>query len=162
MQLLAAESFKDLADGPARADFQQIYNAPAAVTLFPTLYPADLGQNQANVLSLDASGREWLAQQVVNGAPYVVARIVGPTGGNDSLFAWDSGAGPATGGEAPALTLSLGAAPATPPPLPTEVVSVVTSHPDAGQRIDGRRASADGHRGGDWRSERRRRLSIAR
>jgi hypothetical protein len=129
VQLLAAESFKDLTDGPARADFQQIYNAPAAVTLFPTLYPADLGQNQANVLSLDASGREWLAQQVVSGAPYVVARIVGPTGGNDSLFAWDSGAGPATGGEAPALTLSLGAAPATPPPLPTEVVSVVTLTP---------------------------------
>ena len=129
VQLLAAENFKDLTDGPARADFQQIYNAPAAVTLFPTLYPADLGQNQANVLSLDASGREWLAQQVVNGAPYVVARIIGPTGGNDSLFAWDSGAGPATGGEAPALTLSLGAAPPTPPPLPTEVVSVVTFTP---------------------------------
>ena len=129
VQLLAAESFKDLADGPARADFQQIYSAPAAVTLLPTLYPVDLGQNEANVLALDASGREWLAQQVVNGAPYVIARIVGPTGGNDSLFAWDSGAGPATGGEAPTLTLSLGAAPPTPPPLPTEVVSVVTFTP---------------------------------
>ena len=129
VQLLAAESFKDLADGPARADFQQIYSAPAAVTLLPTLYPADLGQNQVNLLSLDASGREWLAQQVANGAPYVVARITGPTSGNDTLFAWDSGAGPATVGEAPKLTLSTGAAPPTPPPLPTEVVIVVTSTP---------------------------------
>jgi hypothetical protein len=129
VQLLAAENFKALTDGPARADFQQIYSAPAAVTLLPTLFPADLGQNRANLLSLDASGREWLAQQVVNGAPYVVARIVGPTGGNDSLFAWDSGAGPATGGEAPKLTLSLGAAPPTPPPLPTEVMIVVTFTP---------------------------------
>ncbi len=129
VQLLAAESFKDVAGGPARADFQQIFNAPAAVTLFPTLYPADLGPNQANVLALDASGREWLAQQVADGAPYVIARIVGPTGGRESLFAWDSGAGPATAGEAPKLTLNLGAAPATPPPLPTEVVMVATLTP---------------------------------
>ena len=118
VQLLAAESFKDLADGPARADFQQIFSAPAAVTLLPTLYPADLGQNQVNLLSLDASGREWLAQQVANGAPYVIARIVGPTSGNDTLFAWDSGAGPATVGEAPKLTLNTGAAPPTPPRCP--------------------------------------------
>ena len=126
VQLIAADNFKNLADGPARADFQQIYSAPAAVTLLPTLYPADLGRNQANVLSLDASAREWLAKQVVDGAPYVVARIVGPTGGKDTLFAWDSGSGPATGGEAPKLTLNLGAAPPTPPPLPTEIVVVVT------------------------------------
>jgi hypothetical protein len=129
VQLLAAESFKNLAGGPARANFQQILSAPTAVTLLPTLYPADLGKNQANILALDASGREWLAQQVANGAPYIVARIVGPTSGNDSLFAWDSGAGPATGGEAPKLILSLGAAPPTPPPLPTEVVFIATLTP---------------------------------
>ena len=126
VQLLSPDAFKDLTDDPSRAGFQQIFNAPAAATLFPTLYPADLGQNRVNELSLDASGREWLAQQIVDGVPYVIARIVGPTGGNDSLFAWDSGAGPATGGEAPKLTLSLGAAPPTPPPLPTEVVIVIT------------------------------------
>ena len=129
VQLLAPDAFKDLEDNPGRADFQRLFNAPAAATLFPTLYPADLGRGQANVLSLDASGREWLAGQLLAGAPVPIARLVGPTGGGDSLFAWDSGAGPATSGEAPKLTLSLGAAPPTPPPLPTEIVILTTLTP---------------------------------
>ena len=126
VQLLSPKALQDAADNPARADFRTLFNAPVDATLFPTLYPADLGPGQVNSLALDASAREWLAQQVVDGVPYVIARIVGPTGGGDTLFAWDSGAGPATAGEAPKLLLALGPVPPTPPPLPTEAVIIAT------------------------------------
>ncbi len=125
VQLLPADALEDF----ARADFQALYNTPAAVTLFPTLYPADLDQGGANVLAFDASARHWLEAQVLAGAPAVVARITGPAGGGSTLFAWDSGLGPATLGEAPQLLLTLGAAPATPPPLPTEIVTIATLTP---------------------------------
>lgn len=111
-----------------RADFQALFNAPAAVTLFPTLFPADLAVGETNTLVLDAAAQAWLAEQIAAGAPAIIARIVGP-GGGDTLFAWDSGAGPATAGEAPQLVISFGPPPATPPPLPTEAVIVATLTP---------------------------------
>ena len=67
--------------------------------------------------------RPWTAR------PSVIFRIVGPAGGEDTLFAWDSGTGPATRGNAPQLVLGLGAPPATPPPLSTEQVIVATLTP---------------------------------
>lgn len=109
----------------ARADFQALFNVPAAVTLFPTLFPADLAVGNVNLLPLDGAAQAWLAEQITAGAPAIIARITGP-GGGDTLFAWDSGAGPATAGEAPQLVLGFGPAPATPPPLPTEAVIVAT------------------------------------
>jgi len=125
VQLLSVTSLPD----PSRANFQALVNAPAAVTLFPTLYPADLGMGKVNRFTFDRAAREWLAQQIASGAGSVIVRITGPAGGADSLFAWDSGTGPATGGEPPLLELRLGASPATPPPLPTEVVIVVILTP---------------------------------
>jgi len=124
VQLLAADAMKEF----ARADFQALFNAAAGVTLFPAFYPADLGENRMQELRLDASARAWLAEQVVNGAPAVIARIIGPAAG-DTLFAWDSGSGPASGGNGPQLALNLGPAPATPPPLPTQQVIVATLTP---------------------------------
>jgi hypothetical protein len=125
VQLLPADAIPDL----ARADFQALFSAPAAITLLPTLYSADLASNQVNTLSLDEGGRNWLAQQIADGRSSLIIRITGPASGADTLFAWDSGAGPATAGEGPRLLLGVSAAPPTPPPLPTEAVSIATLTP---------------------------------
>ncbi len=98
------------------------------MTLFPTFFAADLGEGRVNVAAFDEGGRTWLESQLRDGKTSLIARIVGP-GGGESLFAWDSGAGPATGGQGPALVLALGPAPATAPPLPTEAVIVATDTP---------------------------------
>ncbi len=125
VQLLAADAFKDF----ARADFQTLFNAPAAVTLLPTLFAADLNANAENTWTFDPAARTWLQEQIAAGATGIIARIVGPTGGESTLFAWDSGTGPATLGAGPVLNLALGPAPATPPPLPTQPVIVATLTP---------------------------------
>ncbi len=124
IQVVPGESLPDY----ARSDFQTLLNVPGAVTLFPTFFAADLGKGRANVAAFDDAGRAWLENQLRDGKTSFVARIVGP-GGGDTLFGWDSGAGPATGGEGPQLVLALGPAPATAPPLPTEAVIVATDTP---------------------------------
>lgn len=108
------------------ASFQEIFNAPAAVTLIPTFFAADLGAGEENVAELDAASRAWLEGQLLDAADAIILRITGPSGGADTLFAWDSGAGPATFGEGPELVIALGPLPATAPPLPTEAVIVAT------------------------------------
>jgi hypothetical protein len=125
VQLLPSSTITDL----AKVDFQALLNAPAAVTLLPGLYPADLAPNEVNTLSLDEAGRNWLAKEIAAGQADLVVRITGPSGGENTLFAWDSGAGPASAGEPPRLVISLAAPPATPPPLPTEAVIVATLTP---------------------------------
>jgi hypothetical protein len=125
VQLLPADGLPDLAS----ADFQGLFNAPAAVTLLPSFFPADLAPNQVNTLSLDEAGRDWLTQQIADGKTSLLIRILGSAGGDDTLFAWDSGAGPATTGQPPRLVLSLGAPPRTPAPTPTEPVLVATLTP---------------------------------
>ncbi len=125
VQLLPASALPDY----TRAEFQAVFNVPAAVTLLPTLYPADLTVGRPNTWAVDPGGREWLAGQLLDGATAVIARLIGPTGGDDTLFAWDSGAGPATLGAGPQLVLHLGPPPPTPPPLPTEAVIVATLTP---------------------------------
>ncbi len=124
VQLLAETALPDF----AAADFQALLNAPASVTLFPTFFPADLDAGEINVAELDAAGRAWLEKQIADGATAVIARITGPTRG-ETLFAWDSGSGPATVGEGPEFVIAFGPAPATAPPLPTEAVIVATDTP---------------------------------
>ena len=124
-QLLTTQALPDL----ARADFQTVFNAPAAVSLFPVLSAANLAPNAVNTWTLDAAARTWLADQVTKGATSIILRLSGPTGGDDTLFAWDSGAGPATAGNPPLLVVSLGPPPATAPPLPTDAVIVATLTP---------------------------------
>lgn len=124
-QLLDEKSVPDL----ARAGFQTLYNAPAAVTLFPVLMPVDLGVGYVSMFALDEGARRWLQQQVLDGKESVIVRIVGPMGGRDTLFAWDSGSGPTSKGDAPQLVLSLGAPPETPPALPAEQFIVATLTP---------------------------------
>lgn len=124
VQVAPAASLPDF----SRADFQTLFNLPPAVTLFPSFFAADLGKGRANVAAFDEGGRAWLESQLRDGNTGVIVRIVGP-GGGDSLFAWDSGSGPASSGEGPQLVLALGPAPATAPPLPTEAVLVATDTP---------------------------------
>jgi hypothetical protein len=127
VQLLEAGAFPDF----ARTDVQPLLNAPAAITLFPVLSPADLQSGRVNTFPLDQRARNWLAQKVADGETEVIARITGPAGGSNTLFAWDSGSGAGTTGEAPQLVLNLGPAPQTPPPLPTQqyIVATVTPTP---------------------------------
>ncbi len=129
-----------------QVNFQTLLSIPAQVTLFPELYPADLGVGQVNIVNLDASARAWLQEQILLGENEIVARITGP-GGGDSLFAWDSGDGPATAGEAPRLILSLDAPPPTAPPLPTDVFLVATLTPTPENVLDGRRRDRHEHPG---------------
>jgi hypothetical protein len=115
-----------------RSGFQALYNAEVAVSLFPTLSAKDLGVGERNTLALDAEGRQWLEQQVLNGSTTILARIIGPSGGDETLFGWDSGVGPGTRGNPPQFALTLGPAPKTPPPLatPLMIVATLTSTPE--------------------------------
>ena len=125
VQILDTKEIRDF----ARSDFQALYNAPAAVTLFPSLTAKDLGVRRVNSLSLDATARDWLSRQVLDGTTSVIVRLTGPDGAPPSLFAWDSGSGQMSGGAGPRLVLNMGAPPATPPPLPTRPTLVVTATP---------------------------------
>ncbi len=125
VSLLAPEAVNEL----ARADFQTLLNAPAAITLVPTLNADQLGVNQTNTWDLDPAGRAWIDKQLLDGKTTVLIRLTGPSGGDPTLFAWDSGSGPATAGLPPKLVLSLGPLPATVPALPTQDVVVATISP---------------------------------
>lgn len=125
VQLLAGGKLEEF----ARSDFQTIFNSTPDITLFPVLEAHQLGNNQVNRWVLDEDARRWLEQQVVDEEEYVVLRIIGPVGGDATLFAWDSGIGPATGGNGPQLLLNLGPAPATPPPTPTRELIIATLTP---------------------------------
>lgn len=125
LQLLATEKMAEF----ARSDFQTVFNAPADITLFPVLEAQQVGNNRVNQWVLDAEALRWLESQIVDEAGYVVMRLVGPVGGEETLFAWDSGSGPGTGGNGPQLVLNLGAAPATPPPTPTRQLVIATLTP---------------------------------
>ena len=96
VQILDTKEVRDF----ARSDFQAIYNAPAAVTLFPSLTAKDLGVRRVNTLTFDATARDWLNRQVLDGTTSVIVRLIGPDGAPPSLFAWDSGSGQMSGGAA--------------------------------------------------------------
>ncbi len=122
LQLLSQDAVPDF----RAADYQAITVAPAAANLLPTLFPADLSTGKINEWQFDPSARAWLQEQILNGATEAWVRIIGPTGGGDTLFAWDSGFGPATRGVRPKLMLTLEQPQDTPPPLPTEPLVVGT------------------------------------
>ena len=125
VQLLSGDAIRDL----PRADFQTVFNAPAPVSLFPVLDAANLQSGQVNSWELDSGAQTWLGQQVIDGATSVIVRILGPAGGANTLFAWDSGSGPASSGNGPQIVLSLASAPATPPPAATRNFIVATLPP---------------------------------
>ncbi len=84
-------------------------------------------RRRTNTWSLDENGLRWLEQQLLDGATSVYLRIqASPDADRKNLFAWDSGVGAETQGDAPLLMVNVGPAPATPPPLPTKPVFVAT------------------------------------
>ncbi len=119
-QILAQTALPDF----RAADYQAISTAPAAASLLPTLFPADLTAGGANTWQLDPSTLDWIEQQLLNGSTELWVRLTGPTGGGDTLFAWDSGFGPATRGSRPQLRIYIDQPPDTPPPLPTEPIII--------------------------------------
>lgn len=128
VQLVPESSLAEL----TQADFLTFYSAPASITLFPQLHAADLGREQVNTWTLDETIRAWLEQQLLDGATSVTVRISAATPDGETLFAWDSGLGPETAGDAATLLLSVGAPPPTLPPLPTRplIVATLTPVPD--------------------------------
>ena len=73
VQILDTKEIKDF----ARSDFQTLYNAPAAVTLFPSLTAKDLGVRRVNTLTFDATALDWLSRQVLDGATSIIVRLTG-------------------------------------------------------------------------------------
>lgn len=112
-----------------RLDFQTVFNLPASISLLPTLRSEDLGEGVTNIWLLGPAERAWIADQLLAGKSSILVRVTGPTGGDASLFSWDSGVGTLAGDHQPELHMRLGPAPATPPPLPTPRFVVATSTP---------------------------------
>ncbi|MCB9139526.1 MAG: PD40 domain-containing protein [Caldilineaceae bacterium] len=123
VQLVAQESL----DALNEADFLTAYSAPASITL-ALLSSEELAAGKANAFEFEPAVLLWLEQQLLNGAQSMSVRLLADTDG-ETLFAWDSGVGPETAGNAPTLTLSIGEPPPTPPPLPTKPFMVATLTP---------------------------------
>ncbi len=123
IQLIAEEALPNLAS----VDFLTLLSAPAALTLAP-LSTEQLAEREANVWELEPDVRAWIETQLLQGAQSIIVRIQAQTKA-ETLFAWDSGLGPQTSGEAPILLLSGGVAPSTPPVLPTKPFIVATLTP---------------------------------
>lgn len=100
------------------SSFMSIFSAPSSITL-PPVRAAELAAGEVNVWEMDELTRTWLAQQLVDGAQSLIVRIKAVTENVDTLFAWDSGFGAESQGNAPKLIVNLGPPPATPPPTPT-------------------------------------------
>lgn len=114
-------------------NFEQIQEALLWSTLQPALASEELGEGRANLFEFSPDQLVLLEERIKRGSDrfgrFVSFRIDGPAEGDDNLFAWDSGYGPASKGAAaaPALFLSLGPAPeATPPPYYVVITSTPT------------------------------------
>ena len=140
VQLIAEEALPQLPG----SDFTTVFVAPASITLSPQLGPSDVAPGTVNEWTLDSNARSWIFQQLIDGATSVVVRIAPFTVGADSLFAWDSGIGSESGGQAPTLVLRVGAPPPTPPPTPTHpvLVATLTSEPENVLTVVARSATA--------------------
>ncbi len=110
------------------ASFLDLYGAPGAVTLLPNVESSALAEGAVTSWTLDDATRRWIVQQRIDGAATLTLRIIGSTEG-DSLFAWDSGLGPESKGDAPTLKLSVGPPPPTPPAMPTFDLVIATATP---------------------------------
>jgi hypothetical protein len=113
----------------SRASFQEIHNAAVVQTILPPLSQADLAPFAANQFIFSEPQLRLLEQALVDNQTQIAFRLDGPEVGGDDLFTWDSGYGPATRDNPPALLIVAGPAPATPPPIPTQDFVVVTSTP---------------------------------
>lgn len=125
IQLIAEEALPNLAS----ADFLSLLSAPASLSLSPAINERALVVDGVNTWEFDTEASTWLQEQLLQGATALTMRLTANTNGQDTLFAWDSGVGAATTDRGPALLLSVGPAPATPPLLPTKPFVVATHTP---------------------------------
>ncbi|MBI1877118.1 MAG: hypothetical protein HYR94_02595, partial [Chloroflexi bacterium] len=126
LQLLSSE----IDENWRNLNYQQIHQAAIGSTFEPPLTQEELGQGQANLFEFTPEQLALLERRIFEGSDefgrQISFRLDGPTEGGDSLFAWDSGYGPASQGAGPELFLSLG-----PPPqeTPSPYYVVITSTP---------------------------------
>lgn len=125
VELISEKEFS----GFSRANFLTARSAVAAYQIEPTVGPDDLAVGETLTWTLTDEMRNWLRQQIIDGARSVIVRIQADVYGGETLFAWDTGQGTQTQDEAPWLVLSVGRAPETPPPVSTRPFIVATSTP---------------------------------
>lgn len=107
-----------------RHGYQEIFNAPVLQTIAPILGDQQLAVGQTNIFELSSEQMEILEARILEGDnPQISFRLDGPLVGPDNLFAWDTGYGSQSRGNAVTLLLSLGPPPATPPPYDYVVVT---------------------------------------
>ncbi|MCB0207766.1 MAG: PD40 domain-containing protein [Anaerolineae bacterium] len=128
LQMLASE----IDDRWSDHHYQQIANSQVIYTFEPLLYTEMLAEETDYHFEFDAQALAFLEQRILQGGDNfgrkISFRLVGPTKGEDNLFAWDSGYGPASKGKGPELFLSIGPPPAE-TPLPYYVVITSTPTP---------------------------------
>jgi hypothetical protein len=104
------------------ATYQDIHNATVLQSVAPALGSDDLDVRKVNVFNFDKEQLGLLEERVLKEGK-ISFRLDGPFSGRNNLFSWDSGYGPASLGLKPALYLSVGPPPATPPPRDYVVVT---------------------------------------
>jgi hypothetical protein len=122
-------------EGWSRQTYQDVHNAPVQWSLAPAMGLGDLQAGKVNAFALSSEQIQDLEQRLLDEHYPLSFRIDGPLAGENSVFAWDSGYGPATRGAAPRLVLNVGPAPKTPLPTGTPPFVVVTSTPTPGNVV---------------------------
>ncbi|HXV42776.1 MAG TPA: hypothetical protein VEC96_06905, partial [Anaerolineae bacterium] len=127
LQLLSSE----VDDNWRSLNYQQIHQAAIRSTFEPPLTQVELGEGQVNLFEFTPEQLALLERRIFEGSDEfgrtISFRLDGPAKGGDSLFAWDSGYGPASQGAKPELLLSLGPPPEeTPPPYYVVITSTPT------------------------------------
>ncbi len=119
VRILAREADQDW----SRSSYQDIHNAPVQWSLTPALAARDLRVGVGYTFELTPEQLRDLEQRLLDEHYTLSIRIDGPLAGADSVFAWDTGSGPASRGHPPRLIVSAGPPPQTPvptiPPPPT-------------------------------------------
>jgi hypothetical protein len=118
----------------SRRTYQEIHNAVVQWTLSPALGTGDLIVGETNAFELSSEQARDLEQRLLDEHYTVSFRLDGPLAGENSVFAWDAGYGPATLGQPPRLLLNVGAPPKTPiatgsPPARSTPTPTVTPTP---------------------------------
>lgn len=122
LELIAESKFQ----GFSRAEFLTARSAAADHLITPAVSAAELDENGTLTWTLDEQMRHWLAREIIDGARSVIVRIQARVDQGETLFAWDTGQGAQSKANSPWLTLSVGRAPATPPPFSTQPFIVAT------------------------------------
>jgi WD40 repeat protein len=112
-----------------RLTFQDVHNAPIQWTVQPAIGASDLYVGRSNAFAFAGELLRDLELRLLEEHYAVSFRIDGPFAGENSIFAWDSGHGPASNGRLPVLLLNVGPPPLTPLPSGTPPFVVVTSTP---------------------------------